>query len=102
MLFYTRPQEIEKEKETNMKNTKSCNTYLSIDLYVWKKGTGIKSSGRIYVSCESAKLNLHMDVDYKTAKKEMAKLMLRTGKLPDVVGPDDPEMVMYTLQGFLD
>lgn len=85
-----------------MKNAKTCNTYLSIDLYVWKKHTGIKSSGRIYASSESAKLDLHLDVDYKTAKKEMAKLMLRTNKLPDVVGSDDSEMVMYTLRAFLD
>lgn len=82
--------------------SKTCNTYLSIDLFVWKKHTGIKSSGRIYTSNHAAKLDLHLDVDYATAKREMAKLMLRTGKMPDVIGKDDPEMVMYSLRAFLD
>ena len=85
-----------------MKNTKTCNTYLSIDLYVWKPGTYGTSSGRIYTSVEDAKLNLHLEVDYATAKREMAKLMARTGKLPEVYGKDDPEMTMYTLHAFLD
>lgn len=81
---------------------KTCNTYISIELCVWKPETGIKSSGRIYTSVENAKLDLHLPVDYRTAKKEMAKLMLRTGKMPDVTGKDDPEMVMYSLRAFLD
>lgn len=82
--------------------SKTCNTYISIDLCVWKPETGIKSSGRIYTSVENAKLDLHLPVDYRTAKQEMAKLMLRTGKMPDVIGKDDPEMVMYSLRAFLD
>lgn len=81
---------------------KNCNTYLSVDLFVWKKGTGIKSSGRIYTSVEDAKLDLNLSVDYLTAKREMAKLMLRTGKMPHVTGKDDPNMVMYSLYAFLD
>ena len=85
-----------------MKNFPTCNTYISISLFVWKPETGIESKGRIYTSNHSAKLDLFLDVDYKTAKKEMAKLMARTGKLPNVVGKDDPEMVMYTLTAFLD
>lgn len=85
-----------------MKNAKTCNTYLSIDLYVWKKGTGIKSSGRIYTVSRSANLKLMVEVDYKTAQRELAKLMCRTGKLPYVTGKDDPEMVMYSLSAFLD
>ena len=82
--------------------SKTYNTYINIDLFVWKPETGIKSSGRIYTSVENAKLDLHLSVDYHTAKKEMAKLMARTGKMPDVIGKDDPEMVMYSLRAFLD
>ena len=82
--------------------SKKCNTYISIDLCVWNPSTGIKNSGRIYTSVEDAKLDLHLSVDYRTAKQEMAKLMLRTGKMPDVISKDDPEMVMYSLRAFLD
>lgn len=82
--------------------SKKCNTYISIDLCVWNPATGIQNSGRIYTSVHDAKLDLHLRVDYQTAKREMAKLMLRTGKMPDVIGPDDPEMVMYSLRAFLD
>lgn len=85
-----------------MKNFPTCNTYLSVSLFVWKPETGIESKGRIYTSNHAAKLDLHLDVDYATAKREMAKLMARTGKLPDVIGKDDPDMVMYTITAFLD
>lgn len=85
-----------------MKNFPTCNTYISISLFAWKPETGIQSAGRIYTSNHSAKLDLHLDVDYKTAQREMARLMARTGKMPDVIGKDDPEMVMYTLTAFLD
>lgn len=82
--------------------SKTYNTYISIDLCVWKPGTYGTSSGRIYTSVENAKLDLHLSVDYHTAKQEMARLMLRTGKMPDVTGKDDPEMTMYSLRAFLD
>jgi hypothetical protein len=85
-----------------MNNHKTCNTYLSVSLFVWKPETGIENKGRIYTSNHVAKLDLHLDVDYATAKREMAKLMARTGKLPEVIGKDDPDMVMYTLTAFLD
>ena len=85
-----------------MENFPFHNTYLSVTLFVWKPGFSIKNSGRIYTSSESAKLDLHLDVDYATAKREMAKLMLRTGKLPSVYGKESHDMVMYTLTAFLD
>ena len=85
-----------------MKNHKTCNTYLSVSLFVWKPETGIASKGRIHTSNRAAKLDLHLDVDYATAKRELARLMLRTGQKPDVIGKDDPHMVMYTLTAFLD
>lgn len=82
--------------------SKKCNTYISIDLCVWKPGTYGTSSGRIYTCVEDAKLDLHLSVDYRTAKRELARLMLRTGKMPEVYGKDDPEMTMYSLRAFLD
>lgn len=85
-----------------MKNFPTCNTYISVSLFVWNPETGIESKGRIYTSNETAKLDLHLDVDYATAKREMARLMARTGRMPEVIGKDDPEMVMYTLTAFLD
>lgn len=81
---------------------KNYNTYISINLIVWNPATGIQSRGRIYTSNKAAKLDLHLDVSYEQAKQELAKLMLRTGKLPDIIGKGDPEMVMYSLSAFLD
>lgn len=85
-----------------MKNYPTCNTYLSVSLFVWKPETGIKNNGRIYTSNKAAKLDLYLDTDYDTAKREMAKLMLRTGKMPDIIGKNRSDMVMYTLTAFLD
>ena len=77
---------------------KTCNTYLSISIFV--SHTSDYRSGRIYTSNEAAKLDLHLDVPYEQAQKELAKLMLRTGKMPHVVG--DAECTMYVLNAFLD
>ena len=79
---------------------KTCNTYISISIYV--SHTSNYRTGRIYTSNEAAKLDLHLDVPYEQAKKELAKLMLRTGKMPDVIGAGDPESTMYILTAFLD
>ncbi len=79
-----------------------CNTYISISFMSYKN-TPEWNSGRIYTSNKSAKLNLHLDVPYEQAKKELAKLMLRTGKMPDVIGKNDnTDSTMYMLTAFLD
>lgn len=62
---------------------KNLNTYISISIMIWHDDP-THSIGRIYTSVEDAKLDLHMEVDVKAAKRELAKLMLRTGKMPDV------------------
>lgn len=62
---------------------KNCNTYISISVMIWHDDPRY-SNGRIYTSVEDAKLDLHLEVDVKTAKRELAKLMLRTGKMPEV------------------
>lgn len=83
-----------------MENT--MNTYISISFMSYRT-TPEWNSGRIYTSNEAAKLDLHLDVPYEQAKREMAKLMLRTGRMPDVVGKDDgTDSVMYMLTAFLD
>lgn len=87
-----------------MKNVSTLNTYIAVSLFVWKESSGIKSSGRIYTCSRSANLKLHLDVDYATAKREMARLMARTYRMPEIIGKndEDSEMVMYTLTAFLD
>ena len=81
---------------------KTLNTYISISFMSYRK-TPEWNSGRIYTSNEAAKLDLHLDVPYEQAKKELAKLMLRTGKMPDVIGKDDgSDSTMYMLTAFLD
>ena len=81
---------------------KTLNTYISISFMSYRK-TPEWNYGRIYTSNEAAKLDLHLDVPYEQAKKELAKLMLRTGKMPDVIGKDDgSDSTMYILTAFLD
>jgi hypothetical protein len=83
-----------------MANT--LNTYISISFMSYTKDPQY-NSGRLYTSNKAAKLDLHLDIPYEQAKQEMAKLMLRTGKLPDVIGKDDDsDSVMYMLTAFLD
>ena len=83
-----------------MANT--MNTYINISFMSYAKKPQY-NSGRLFTSNEAAKLDLHLDIPYEQAKREMAKLMLRTGKMPDVVGKGDgSDSVMYMLSAFLD
>ena len=80
----------------------TLNTYISISFMSYANEPRY-NSGRIYTSNEAAKLDLHVDVPYEQAKREMAKLMLRTGKMPDVIGKEDNDgVLMYILTAFLD
>lgn len=82
--------------------SKTYNTYICISI-VSHPAEPRLNSGRIYTCNESAKLDLHLDVSYDQAKKELAKLMLRIGKMPNVVGKDDGAgAIMYMLDAFLD
>lgn len=81
---------------------KTYNTYISISFMSYTDDPRL-NSGRIYTNNEAANLKLHLDVSYMQAKQEMAKLMLRTGKMPDVIGKDDgTDSTMYMLTAFLD
>lgn len=77
-------------------------TYICIYIMSYLTATEL-NSGRMIVSNEATKLDLHLDIPYEQAKREMAKLMLRTGKMPDVVGKNDgTDSTMYTIYAFLD
>ena len=81
--------------------SKTCNTYISIYTMVYADSS--RNTGRIYTSNKAAKLDLHLEVPYEQAKLELVKLMLRTGKLPEVIGKDDgTDSTMYMLSAFLD
>lgn len=81
--------------------SQTLNTYISIYTMVYTDPS--RNTGRIHTSNRAAKLDLHLDVPYEQAKREMVKLMLRTGKMPDVVGKDDgTDSTMYMLTAFLD
>lgn len=82
--------------------SKTYNTYICISIMSHVAEPHL-NSGRIYTSNEAAKLDLHLDVPYEQAKKELAKLMLRTGQMPEVIGKNDgTDSTMYMLNAFLD
>ena len=77
------------------------NTYIAIDTMVYSDSS--RNTGHIYTHVKSSNLKLHLDVPYEQAKAEMARLMLRTGKRPDVIGKDDnTDCTMYIINAFLD
>ena len=76
-------------------------TYINISFMSYQKNPEL-NSGRIFTTNKAIQLDLHVDVPYEYAKREMAKLMLRTGKMPDVIGKNDgTDSVMYMLSAFL-
>lgn len=81
-----------------MKNHKTCNTYQSITL--WHYDDNDCHAAYIYTAVENVKLNLHLRTSYEQGKREMARLMLRLGKLPEVRYNDG--FAVYDLHGFLD
>ena len=81
-----------------MKNSKTYNTYVSITLFCSET---MGKSARIYTSVESCKLDQHLEVEYRDGKRELAKLMLRFMKMPDVHHYDDG-CTVYSINEFLD
>ena len=82
--------------------SKTYNTYICISLMSYMDKPCL-NSGRIYTCNESAKLDLHLEISYDQAKKELVKLMLRTGKMPNVIGKNNGAgSTMYILDAFLD
>ena len=81
-----------------MKDKKLYNTYVSITLFN-SKTTG--KMARIYTSVESCKLDQHFEINYRDAQRELAKLMLRFMKMPDVRHYNDG-CTVYSMNEFLD
>ena len=82
-----------------MMNLPTHNTYQSITLWHYTDGSTCHTAC-LYTSVENVKLNQHLWVDYKAGKQELAKLMLRLGKMPEVRHYDG--FTCYDLHGFLD
>jgi len=80
-----------------MKNPKTYNVYVSITLYTGKLG----KSARIYTSVESCKLDQHLEVEYRNGQREMAKLMLRCMKMPEIRHYENG-CTVYSLNEFLE
>ena len=81
-----------------MKNDRKLNTYQSITL--WHYTNDDHHIAYIYTAVENVKLNLHLRTSYEQGKREMARLMLRLGKMPEVRYNDG--FAVYDLHGFLD
>lgn len=80
----------------------TLNTYIDISFMSYTNEPQY-NSGRIYISNEAAKLQMNLEVPYAQAKREMAKLMLRTGKKPKVIGREANDgALLYILAAFLD
>ena len=78
----------------------NLNTYISVSFLAYSDRPAW-NSGRLFIAKGEEKL--HQDISYEQARREMAKLMLRLGKLPDVIGKEDNDgCLMYILTGFLD
>lgn len=82
-----------------MKNLPARNTYMSITIFHYDNMSE-HDFATIYTSVENVKLSLHNLVSYEDGRKELARLMLRFGRMPEVRKYED--YTCYELYGFLD
>ena len=82
-----------------MKSLPARNTYMSITIFHYDNPLE-RDFATIYTSVENVKLNLHSWVSYRDGQKELARLMLRLGRMPEVRRHED--FTCYELHGFLD
>lgn len=75
------------------------NTYMSVTVWNYSDAPALNVA-HIYTSVKSAKLDQHLWVDIQQGKKELARLMLRLGKMPSVTRLDG--RTCYDLHGFLE
>ena len=81
---------------------KTFNTYMSVSFMSYANAPH-RNFGSIYITNKPANLQVSLSISYEEAKREMAKLMLRTGEKPHVVGKEDNDgVLMYILTAFLD
>ena len=78
------------------------NTYISISMTKYE-GYPTCDSGYFYISVADCKLVNSHNLTYAEAKRQLAKLALKLGKLP-TKEPNmfDPTIVTYKLSGFMD
>lgn len=80
----------------------TMNTYMSIHITYCTDGSPYKNA-RMYVSVESAKLDIHTQLEHQEAKRQMAKLALKLGRQPvRELNPYNPAIVTLSLNGFLE
>lgn len=81
---------------------KSYNTYVSVSMTNYQ-GYPSCNYGYSYVSVTNCKLVLSQNLSYKEAKRQLAKLALKMGRMPEKEPNQfDPTIVTYKLSGFLD
>lgn len=75
-------------------------TYISVSFLAYSDRPAW-NSGRLFIV--KGDEELHQEISYEQARREMAKLMLRLSAMPDVIGKEDNDgCLMYILTGFLD
>lgn len=82
-----------------MKNLPTHNTFMSITVFHYDNPLE-RDFATIYTSVENVKLSLHSWVSYSDGKEELARLMLRLGRMPEVRKYEN--YTCYELHGFLD
>ena len=78
------------------------NTYISISMTNYKDYPTC-NCGYFYISVNNCKLVNSHNLTYAEAKRQLAKLALKMGRMP-VKEPNqfDPSIITYKLSGFLD
>ena len=82
-----------------MKNLPARNTYIDVTIFHYDDPTD-PGFATIFISIEDAKLNMNHQVSYRAGQRELARLMLRLGQMPEVRKHD--RFTCYGLHGFLD
>lgn len=80
-------------------SNRKLDTYESITLWYHAEDPECNFA-RVYIAVKSVKLDTHLTVEYRDGRREMAKLMLKLGKMPEVRHYDG--FTVYDLHGFLD
>lgn len=82
-----------------MKNLPARNTYIDVTIFHYDDPTAT-GFATIFISVENAKLDMNHQVSYRAGQRELARLMLRLGQMPEVRRHD--HFTCYGLRGFLD
>ena len=81
---------------------KTYNTYICVSMTKYRDYP-ICDTGYSYVRVASCNLTMSHRLTYQEGKRQLARLALKMGKLPEVKpNPYDPTIVTYELSGFLE